>query len=215
MRADIVHIKLPIKKIVCEECLEDVTQLKKSIARFGLLQPIGVVKIEKDYRLIFGARRLKACRELNKKYIHTVLLQIKEDKVKRIAFEENFQRRKDKVSRLTKKALEISEKCELFLDEEQCELIKNYLCLTDDAKKHADDFETLINLSRGKSENFLKAVNSAKSKVREKENIRLSFFNDRRIFVNEIQRIVSIMRREGFCDIVDETDESITIKKIC
>ena len=109
----------------------------------------------------------------------------------------------------------ISEKCELFLDEKQSELIKNYLCLTDEAKKYADDFETLINLSRGKSENFLKAVNSAKKKASEKENIRLSFFNDRRIFVNEIQRIVSIMRREGFCDIVDETDESITIKKIC
>ncbi len=215
MRADIVHIKLPIKKIVCEECLEDVSLLKRSIARFGLLQPIGVVKIEKEYRLVFGLRRLKACKELNKKYIHTVLLQIKEDKVKRIAFEENFQRRRDKISRLTQKALEINEKNELYLEDEQSEMIKNYLCLDEDAKKYADDFEKLVNLSRGKSENFLKAVNVAKEKARGKENIRLSFFNDRRIFVNEIERIIMLMRREGFCDIIDETDESITIKKIC
>lgn len=215
MRADIVHIKLPIKKIVCDECKENVDQLKKSIARFGLLQPIGVAKIDKDYRLIFGARRLKACKELNQKYIHTVLLQIKEDKAKRIAFEENFQRRKNKISRLANKALEISEKCELLLEEEQSEMIKNYLCLTDQAKKYADDFEKLINISRGNSDNFLKAVDCAQKKARGKENIRLSFFNDRRIFVNEIERIVLLMRREGFCDIVEETDEAITIKKIC
>ena len=143
------------------------------------------------------------------------MLEIKADKFKRIAFEENFQRRKHKVSHLTKKALEISEKCELLLEEEQSEMIKNYLCLSDEAKKHADDFEKLVNLSRGNSENFLKAVESAQKKARGKENIRLSFFNDRRIFVNEIERIVLLMRREGFCDIVDETDESITIKKIC
>lgn len=214
MRADIVHVKIPIKKIVADEKTQDVELLKKSIARFGLLQPIGVVKIDKGYRLVFGARRLQACKELGKKYIHTVLLQIKEDKVKRIAFEENFQRRKNKISHMAKKALEISEKCELLLSSDQSDMIKNYLCLNDEAKSVADDFEVLVNLSRGKSENLLSAVKLARDKAKGKEKIRLSFFNDRRIFVNEIERIVSIMRREGFCDIIDETEDSITIKKI-
>ncbi|WP_158007551.1 ParB N-terminal domain-containing protein, partial [Acidithiobacillus caldus] len=41
--------------------LGDIGALAQSIQKFGLLQPIGV---DEQYRLIFGQRRLAACRLL-------------------------------------------------------------------------------------------------------------------------------------------------------
>ena len=69
MRAGIVYTKLPISLIKFDYIKDDVSELKESIKMYGLLQPIGVVRDgEKNYKLIFGNRRIKACAELKQKY---------------------------------------------------------------------------------------------------------------------------------------------------
>lgn len=162
---------------------------------------------------MFGARRLKACKELNLRKISAVVLDVKEEKIKRISFEQRFQRKLYRISDISESALGLSEKCELPFDGKTSEKIKNYILLSDEAKKYADDFEGIINLSKGNSDNFMAGVKSAIKGI-EGKKIRLSFYNDRRIFINEIQHIIALMNKEGFSDYVSENENEIIIKKI-
>lgn len=51
---------------------EDVDELVEQIKEFGLLQPIGITK---DNDLVFGGRRLAACKKLNYKEIEVVVVE--------------------------------------------------------------------------------------------------------------------------------------------
>lgn len=59
----------------------DLTPLKKSISELGLLQPIGLAK--EGNHLVFGARRLEACRQLGMTEIPYVRLQDRDDAIAR------------------------------------------------------------------------------------------------------------------------------------
>jgi len=77
------------RKIFNQEKLED---LSKSIVSHGLLQPIVVTKIENDYILIAGERRLRASKLANFTKIKAIILDIKDSQLREYALIENIQR---------------------------------------------------------------------------------------------------------------------------
>lgn len=52
---------------------EDVSMLMDSIKHNGLLEPIGVVKQNNDFTIVWGHRRLKACQKLGHKTIKAIV----------------------------------------------------------------------------------------------------------------------------------------------
>ena len=65
----------------------DISQLKKSIAEIGLLNPIIV---NEENQLLSGFRRLTACRELGWEEIDVVLLRTTDNEVKKLDIESKF-----------------------------------------------------------------------------------------------------------------------------
>lgn len=73
---------------------EDLGDIMRSIKEQGLLEPIGVVKDDKRYRIAYGNRRYFACKKLGHKFIDCVIQDYKEEKHEVIAnAAENFQRK--------------------------------------------------------------------------------------------------------------------------
>ncbi len=59
--------------------LGDVEELARSIRAVGLLQPVGVRRSGEGFELLFGARRLEACRRLGREEIEALLVDIEPD----------------------------------------------------------------------------------------------------------------------------------------
>jgi len=59
---------------------KDVSELMNSIKYDGLLQPIGVIKANAHFNLVYGARRLEACKKLGYKEIDAVIIDKADDK---------------------------------------------------------------------------------------------------------------------------------------
>ena len=73
---------------------EDLSDLMRSIKEQGLLEPIGVVKEKKTYRIAYGNRRYYACKKLGHKFIECIIQQYSEEKYEVIAnAAENIQRK--------------------------------------------------------------------------------------------------------------------------
>ena len=73
-----------------EEALEE---LAASIERYGLIQPIVLIKKNiNSYTLVAGERRLRACKMLGMLSIKAVILDEKENKLRELALIENIQR---------------------------------------------------------------------------------------------------------------------------
>lgn len=90
--------KLELKEIVFDynsrEIKEDLSDLMISIDSLGLLEPVGVVKSGKKYKLIYGFRRFHACKKLGHKFINCIIQDYDEEKLEVIAnAAENFQRK--------------------------------------------------------------------------------------------------------------------------
>ncbi len=216
MRAGIVYIKVPIAKIKAENVSDDVSLLKESIKAYGLLQPVGIVPYHNEYKLIFGSRRLKACRELNQKYIHAVLLSVREDEEKYLSYVENIHRSDGMNALFKASALRGCDlKNLLCLSHEQTCFIGNYLSLSEEAKKSVDTFSSkYVNSALGDSKYFLRMVELEKNiPSAAKEKVRLSVLSDKRIFLNEIEKILDLMRMGGHSDTVFEDNDRIVIKK--
>lgn len=216
MRAGIVYIKVPISEILTENISDDVTLLKESIKTYGLLQPVGIVPFHDKYKLIFGSRRLKACKELDQKYIHAVLLSVREDEEKYLSYVENIHRSEAADALRDASVLRGCDlKNLLCLSHEQTRFIGNYLSLNEDARKKVNAFTSrYVNPAFGDSKYFLRMVELEKNiPVSAKEKVRLSVLSDKRIFINEIEKIVDLMRMGGHSDTVFEDGDKIVIKK--
>ena len=215
MRAGIVYTKLPINSIKFDFIKDDVTLLKESIKTYGLLQPVGVVRDgENGYKLLFGNRRIKACMELEQKYIHAVLLSFREDEQKHINAIENIHRTSS-LSSLLRLNREYDLKSLLCLSDETMRFLSNYYLLSDDAKKEVDDFtQKYVNSSLGDSKYFLRMIELEKNiPAAAKDKVRLSVLSDKRIFINEIEKILDLMKAGGHKDTVFEDNDRIIIKK--
>lgn len=71
---------------------EKLKELSDSIVKYGLLQPINVIKKDNRYTLISGERRLRAHKLANIKKIKAIVLDENEVKLRELALIENIQR---------------------------------------------------------------------------------------------------------------------------
>lgn len=217
MRAGIVYIKLPISAIKYDFISDDVTLLKESIKTYGLLQPVGVVRNgENGYKLVFGRRRIKACSELNQKYIHTVLLSVREDEEKYLQHIENLHRTSHIEALKSLSVLQGIDLRSLFcLSNDDMRFLSNYHSLSPEARKEVNDFTAkYVNPAFGDNRYFLRMVELEKNiPAAAKDKVRLSVLSDKRIFINEIEKILDLMKAGGHKDTVFEDSDRIVIKK--
>jgi ParB family chromosome partitioning protein len=75
--------------------IDDVNELKASIAKLGLLQPLTVSKVKPNgkYTLIYGHRRLQALKELNKDDVEVLIEDNSDEQLRLKALAENSQRK--------------------------------------------------------------------------------------------------------------------------
>ncbi|GAX87809.1 chromosome partitioning protein, ParB family [Lebetimonas natsushimae] len=71
---------------------KSIEELATSIDRYGLLQPIVVIKDSGNYILVAGERRLRAVKKLGKKDIKAIVLDIDLNELREFALIENIQR---------------------------------------------------------------------------------------------------------------------------
>jgi len=71
---------------------EKMEELKGSIKKHGIIQPIVVRKMANGYEIVAGERRLKAAKEIGLKKIPTIIKSINNEKSLEIALVENIQR---------------------------------------------------------------------------------------------------------------------------
>ena len=71
---------------------ESIEELSRSIAQFGLINPISVRKIGNCYELIAGERRLRAVRKLGLTHIKAIVVRAQDQDSAMIAMIENLQR---------------------------------------------------------------------------------------------------------------------------
>lgn len=71
---------------------EKMEELKGSIKKHGIIQPIVVRKIANGYEIVAGERRLKAAKEIGLKKIPAIIKSINNEKSLEIALVENIQR---------------------------------------------------------------------------------------------------------------------------
>lgn len=215
MKSGILYIKLPISTIKFDYIPDDVSLLKESIKTYGLVQPIGVVRNgDTGYKLVFGKRRIKACAELNHKYIHTVILSIRQDEEKYLEYVENLHRT-NRIDTLKTLNLQGDLRSALCLSDEDMRFLSNFRSLSDEAKKEVNNFTAkYVTPSLGDNKYFLRMVALEKNiPAAAKDKVRLSVLSDKRIFINEIEKILDLMKAGGHKDTVIEDDDRIIIKK--
>ena len=71
---------------------EKMEELKESIKKHGIIQPIVVRKMANGYEIVAGERRLKAAKEIGLKKIPAIIKSINNEKSLEIALVENIQR---------------------------------------------------------------------------------------------------------------------------
>ena len=77
-----------------------------------------------------------------------------------------------------------------------------------------EDERPLVTLSGGDEAYFLRLCRAYREvPERASATVRLSLLSDRRIFLNEIERILGLMRAGGYADCIEETEETIVIRK--
>ena len=216
MNAGIVYIKVPIESIFYETVDDDVTFLKESIKMYGLLQPVGIKAQTNGYTLLFGKKRIKACKELGQRYIHSVLISVREDEEKYINYIENIHRGNDDYLQNALNRFEgIDLKENLCLSPKSMNYIEALSSLDEFCqKKFNDKTRPFILDAKGDSKYFLRMCAVIDNiPITAKEKIRLSYLTDKRIFLNEIEKIVDLMRLYGHNDTFFEDSDKIIIKK--
>ena len=74
--------------------LDNMPELLRSINQYGIIEPIGVRVISKRvYELVFGSRRLNACKKLDIAYIPAIILKLSDREAGILTVEENIHKR--------------------------------------------------------------------------------------------------------------------------
>jgi len=71
---------------------ESIIELANSIKRYGLLQPVILIKDKDEYILVAGERRLRAVKKLNKEKIKAIIVDYSLNDLREYALIENIQR---------------------------------------------------------------------------------------------------------------------------
>jgi ParB family chromosome partitioning protein len=89
------------------EAIAEIEELKVSLARYGLLQPI---IIDKSFNLIAGFRRVLAAKELNWEYINALVINTESERERvELEMEENLRRQDFTPEEIEKGRLRIKE----------------------------------------------------------------------------------------------------------
>ncbi len=98
--------------------LDALDELKKSILQNGLIQPITVRRLNGDYQLISGERRLKACIDIGYKDIPAYIIKVDSDETMlALALIENIQRESLNAIETAKAYKRLMEECHLTQEE--------------------------------------------------------------------------------------------------
>ena len=92
LEIDINKIKLNPYQPRKEFKEESIIELSNSIKRYGLLQPVILIKDKDDYILVAGERRLRAVKKLNKNKIKAIVVDYSLNDLREYALIENIQR---------------------------------------------------------------------------------------------------------------------------
>lgn len=72
--------------------LDSLEELKDSIERNGIIQPILLKKVDEGYRIVAGERRWRAAMDLNLSRVPSIVLEVDDEKEMELSIVENLQR---------------------------------------------------------------------------------------------------------------------------
>ncbi len=162
-------------------------ELSESIKKYGLLQPIILVKKDNRYMIIAGERRFRASKIAGLTHIKAIVADIKSENLRELALIENIQREDLNPIELATAYHELIEQYKITHDELSNIIHKSrtqitntlrLLNLSERTKKYISEnrisqghAKILIGLSKEDEENVVNSIIGQKLSVRETENI--------------------------------------------
>lgn len=235
-------VNIPIGRIVRNENQprkifdrEEIESLAESIEAIGLISPILVERQGKNYRIVAGERRYRACLSLNMKSVPCIISGLTEEKSRLAALTENLQRKDlhpfeqafalrdimtsfgltqaQLAQNLGKSQSAIANKLRLLtLDAEaQRAVIENNL-----SERHARELLRLPPDRQLRAANYIASHNLTVEKTvsyinsllaERKEKTRIFFIKDIRIFFNSIEKSVNLLRVAGINATAQRTED--------
>jgi len=162
-------------------------ELSESIKKYGLLQPIILVKKDNGYMIIAGERRFRASKIAGLTHIKAIVADIKSENLRELALIENIQREDLNPIELAIAYYELIEQYKITHDELSNIIHKSrtqitntlrLLNLSERTKKYISEnkisqghAKILVGLSKEDEENVVNSIIGQKLSVRETENI--------------------------------------------
>ncbi len=162
-------------------------ELSESIKKYGLLQPIILVKKDNGYMIIAGERRFRASKIAGLTHIKAIVADIKSENLRELALIENIQREDLNPIELATAYHELIEQYKITHDELSNIIHKSrtqitntlrLLNLSERTRKYISEnkisqghAKILIGLSKKDEENIVNSIIGQKLSVRETENI--------------------------------------------
>jgi len=173
---------------------EALEELASSIEKYGLLQPIVVIKDNDNYILIAGERRLRAFKKLKKNKIKAIILDIDLSSLREYALIENIQRE-------DLNPIEVAKSLQSLLEEHNythAELAK----IVSKSRSYVSNLLRLLNLPefiQDKIKNNQISVGHAKvmSNLNEKElNEVIKEVNEKKLNVRDTEKIINRIKNK-------------------
>jgi ParB family chromosome partitioning protein len=180
---------------------KSIEELANSIEKYGLLQPIVVIKDEKNYILVAGERRLRAVKKLGQKEIKAIVLDIDLNSLRELALIENIQRE----------------------NLNPIEIAKSLKSLIDEHGYTHEELAKIISKSRSYVTNLLRLLNLPESVQEKIKNNEISVGHAKimtNLDENEIERVVSeikdkklnVRETEKLINKIKNKDEEIALE---
>jgi ParB family chromosome partitioning protein len=191
---------------------QSIEELANSIDKYGLLQPIVVIKDNENYILVAGERRLRAVKKLGKKDIKAIVLDINLNELREFALIENIQRE-------NLNPIEIAESLKMLIEEHNYtheELAKiisksrsyvtnllRLLSLPKYVQEKVKNNEISVghvkvmsNLDEKDIKNVIKEIKSKKLNVRETENL-INKIKNKEEIIPEVTLLKDLLEKLG------------------
>jgi ParB family chromosome partitioning protein len=180
---------------------KSIEELADSISKYGLLQPVVVIKDEENYILVAGERRLRAVKKLAQKKIKAIVLDIDLNSLRELALIENIQRE----------------------NLNPIEIAKSLKSLIDEHGYTHEELAKIISKSRSYVTNLLRLLNLPESVQEKIKNNEISVGHAKimtNLDENEIERVVSeikdkklnVRETEKLINKIKNKDEEIALE---
>jgi ParB family chromosome partitioning protein len=194
---------------------KSIEELASSIEKYGLLQPIVVIKDDKNYILVAGERRLRAVKKLGKKDIKAIVLDVDLNELREYALIENIQRENLNPVEIAKSLKSLIEEHN-YTHEELAKIIsksRSYVTnilrilnlpeyIQDKIKNNEISLghaKVLANLKEKELKTVLNEINEKKLNVRETENLVNKIKNKKedKEIVPEVTLLADLIKKTG------------------